>query len=140
MGVEVLLVVGGQTHTLEPSASGVALNLLHQSPAVALPSFRLGHDHRLDEQAAAVTYDPGQPGMAEQPLRVPVAPQEDQTDRELRTGLLEGMDPGGLAPLPLRVDQVSAGYQKVRTPVDGNRTDLLGLFRIFLSTTWCRTN
>lgn len=45
MGVEVLLVVGGQTHTLEPSASGVALNLVHQSPAVALPSFLLGHDH-----------------------------------------------------------------------------------------------
>lgn len=85
-----------------------------------------------------MTYDPGQPGVAEQPLRVSVALQEDQTDRELRTGLLKGMDPGGLAPLPLRVDQVSTGYQKVLTPVDGNRTDLLRLFRVSLSTR-CRT-
>lgn len=83
VGVEVLLVVGGQAQALEPSAFGVALSLLHQSPAVALPSLRLGHNHRLNKQAVTVTYDLGQPGVAEQPLRLPVALQENQADGEL---------------------------------------------------------
>lgn len=122
-----LLVVGGQAQALEPPALGVALGLLHQSPAVALAPLRPGHDHRLDEQAAAVAYDPGQPGVAQQPLRLPVAAQEDEADGELRAGLLEGVNPGGLAPPPLGVDQVGAGDQQVRAPVDGDRADLLRL-------------
>lgn len=85
MGIEVLLIVCGQTQALEPSAFGVALGLLHQSPAVASPSDRLGHHHGLDKQAAAVTYDPGQPGVAEQPLRLSVALQKKQADGELWT-------------------------------------------------------
>lgn len=80
-----------------------------------------------------MTYDPTQPCMAEQTLRLFVALQENQADGELWTGLLEGVNPGGLASLPLRVDQVRAGYQQVRTPVDRNRTDLLQMFSVFLS-------
>lgn len=77
-----------------------------------------------------MTYDPGQPRVAEQLLCLTVALQEHQADGELWTGLLEGVNPGGLAPLPLRVDQVRAGYQQVRTPVDRNRMDLLWLLRV----------
>lgn len=130
MGVEVLLIMGGQAQALEPSAFGIALNLLHQSPAVAFTSLHLGHNHRLNKQAAAVTYDPGQPCVAEQPLCLSVALQEHQADGELWTGLLEGVNPGSLAPLPLGVDQVCAGYQQVRTPVDRNCMDLLWLLRV----------
>lgn len=101
VGVEVLLIVGGQAQSLEPPPCSVVLNLLHQSSPVTFPSLLLGHNHRLDEQAAAVTYDPGQPCMAQQPLRLFVAQQEDQADGELWTGLLEGVNPGGLASLPL---------------------------------------
>lgn len=125
-----LLIVGCQAKALEPSASGVALSLLHQSPAVAFTSLCLGHHHRLYEQAAAVTYDPGEPGVAKQTLCPSVALQENEADGELWTGLLEGVNPGGLTPLPLRVDQVCAGNQQVRTPVDRNCTDLLWLLRV----------
>lgn len=125
-----LLIVGRQAQALDPSAFGVALRLVHQSPAVALPSLRLGHHHRLHEQAAAVTYDLGQAGVAQQPLRLSAALQENQADGELWAGLLEGVDPGGLAPLPLGVDQVGAGNQQVRTPMDRNRADLLWLIRV----------
>lgn len=65
VGVEVLLIVGGQTETLEPSTSGVTFGLLHQSAAIALASLRLGHNYWLDKKAAAVTHDPRQPGVAE---------------------------------------------------------------------------
>lgn len=125
VGIEVLLIVGGQAKALESSAFGIALNLLHQSPAIAFSPLCLGHNHRLDEQAAGVTYDPGQTGVAEEPLCLFVALQENQADGELWTGLLEGVNPGGLAPLPLRVDQVCAGYQQVWTTVNRNRMDLL---------------
>lgn len=77
-----------------------------------------------------MTYNPGQPGVAEQPLCLSVALQENQTDGKLWTGLLEGVNAGGLAPLPLRVDQVCARNQQVQAPVDWNRTDLLWLFRV----------
>jgi len=129
VGVEVLLIAGRQAQAREPSAPGVALGLLHQGPAVALPSLRVRHHHRLHKQAAAATHDPGQPGVAEQPLRLSVAPQENQADGEFRTGLLEGVDPGGPAPLPLAVHQVCAGSQQVRTPVDRHRADLLWSLR-----------
>lgn len=131
MGVEVLLVVGGQAQTLEASSLSIALSLLHQSPAIALPPLLLGHNHRLHKQAAAVSHDPGEPGMAEEPLLRPSgALQENQADRKFRAGLLEGVDPGGLAPLPLRVDQICAGNQKVRTLVDGNHVDPSRFLRI----------
>lgn len=124
MGVEVLLVVRGQAQPLEASAFSVALSLLHQSPAIALSPLLLGHNHRLHKQAGAVSHDPGEPGVAEEPLlRPPGALQEYQADRKFRGGLLEGVDPGHLAPLPLRVDQICAGNQKVRTLVDGNHMD-----------------
>lgn len=124
MGVEVLLVMGGQAQTLEASALSVELRLLHQNPTVALPPLLFGHNYRLYKQAAAVTHDQGEPGVAEEPLLCPSgALQENQADGELRAGLLEGVDPGCLAPPPLGVDQVRAGYQQVRTPVDRNRTD-----------------
>lgn len=125
MAVEVLLIMRGQTQALEPSTLGVALHFLHQSPSVAPPTLRLRHDHRLNKQAAAVTYDPGQPSVTQQALCLLVALQQNQADRELRAGLLEGVDPRGLAPLPLRVDQVSTGDQQVWTLVDRNSTDLL---------------
>lgn len=128
--VETLLVVSGQAHAREPSAFGVALRLLHQSPAVAPPSLGAGHHHRLHEQAAGVTHDPGQPGVAEQPLRLPEAAQEHQADGEVRTGLPEGVDPGGPAAPPLGVHQVGAGNQQVGTLVYRNRTDLLRLFGV----------
>lgn len=125
VGVEVLFIVGGQAQALESSAFGVALNLFHQSPAIALPSLRPGHNHRLDEQAAVVTYHPGEACVADQPLCLSVALQENQADGELWTGFLEGVNPGGLAPLPLGVDQVRTGNQQVRSPVDRDCTDLL---------------
>lgn len=122
MGVEVLLVVGGEAQASEPPAFGVALRLLHQRPAVAPPPLPLGHDHRLDKQAAAKSHDPGQTHVAQEPLRPSVSLQQNQTDGELRAGLLKSVDPGRLAPRPLGVDQVRAGDQQVRTVVDRNRT------------------
>lgn len=130
VGVEVLLVMGGQAQALEPSAFGIALSLLHQSPTVSLTPLRLGHHHRLHKQAAAVTYDPRQPGVAQQPLCLFVALQENQADGELRAGFLQGVNTGGLTPLPLRVDQVSAGDQQVGTPVYRHHMDLPRLFRV----------
>lgn len=133
MGVEVLLIVRGQAQALEPSAFGIALCLVHQSAAVALPPHRLGHNDRFDEQAAAVTDHPGQTDVAEQLLSPSAALQKNQADGELRTGLLEGVNPGGLAPLPLGVDQVGTGCQQVWAQVDGNGADLLWLFRAVLN-------
>lgn len=128
-----LLIMGGQAQSLEPPSCSVVLNLLHQSSSITFPSLLLRHNHRLDEQAAAVTYNQRQPCVAQQTLRLFVAQQEDQADGELWTGFLEGVNPGGLASLPLRVDQVCTGNQQVRTPVDGNRTDLLRMLSVFLN-------
>lgn len=125
MCVEVLLVVRGQAQALEPSVSGVALGLFHQSPAVAPATLAFGDDDRFHKQAAAVTYDLGEPGVAQQPLALWGALQENQADGEILTGLLDGVDSGGLAPLPLRVDQVCTGHQQVGAEVDGNCMDLL---------------
>lgn len=44
-GVEVLLVMGGQTQPLEPSGLSVTLCLLHQCTTIALPPLDLG-DHQ----------------------------------------------------------------------------------------------
>lgn len=128
--VEVLLIVGGQAQAPEASAFGVALGLVHQNPSVSFPALSLGHNHRLNEQAAAVTYDSGDPNVAEQPLRLFVALQENQGDGELGTRLLEEVESGSLASLPLRVDQVGTRSQQVWTPVDWNAADLPWLLRI----------
>lgn len=125
MCVEVLLVVRGQAQALEPSVSGVTLGLFHQSPAVTPATLGFGDDDGFYKQTAAVTYDLGQPGVAEQPLALRGALQENQADGKILTGLQEGVDSGGLAPLPLRVDQVCAWHQQVRAEVDGNGVDLL---------------
>lgn len=125
MCVEVLLVVRGQAQALEPSAAGVALGLLHQNPAVAPATLRSGDNDGFYKQTASVTHDLGQPGVAEQALALWGALQENQADGEILTGLQEGVDSGGLAPLPLRVDQVRAGHQQVRAEVDGHCVDLL---------------
>lgn len=120
-----LLVVRGQAHALEPSVSGVALSLFHQNPAVAPATLAFGDNDGFHKQTAAVTYDLGQPGVAQQPLALWGALQENQADGELLTGLQEGVDSGGLAPLPLRVDQVCAGHQQVWAAVDRNCADIL---------------
>lgn len=125
MCIEVLLVVRGQAQALEASASGVALGLFHQQPAVAPPPLAFGDNDRFYKQTAAVTYHLGEPGVAQQPLALWGALQEDQADGELLTGLQEGVDSGRLAPLPLRVDQVCTGHQQVRAEVDGNCVDIL---------------
>lgn len=128
--VEVLLIVGGQAQALIPSAFGIALSLLHQNPAISFPSLLLGHHHWFDEQTAAMTYNLGDPNVAEQPLCLSVALQENQGDGELWTRLLEGVHTCALASLPLSVDQVRTGNQQVWTPVDGNGMDLHWLFRV----------
>lgn len=78
-----------------------------------------------------MSHHPGEAGVANQPLCPSVALQQHQTDGELRTGLLQGVNPRRLAPLPLRVDQVGAGHQQVRTQVDWHDADLLWLFAVF---------
>lgn len=78
-----LLIMGSQTEALEPSISGVVFSLLHQSATVALAPLRPGHNYRLDKKAAAATHDPGQPGVAEQPLCPSAALQENQVDGKL---------------------------------------------------------
>lgn len=125
MRVEVLLVVRGQAQALKASVSGVALGLFHQSPAVAPASLGFGDNNGFYKQTAAVTYDLGQPGVAEQPLALWGALQENQADGKILTGFQEGVDSGSLAPLPLRVDQVCAGHQQVWSEVDGNHVDVL---------------
>lgn len=40
---------------------------------------------------------------------------------------MERVNPGGLAPLPLTVDEVCAGNEQVGALVDGNGVDLLWL-------------
>lgn len=125
MRVEVLLVARGQAQALEASVPGVALALFHQSPAVAPAPLAFGDDDGFYEQTSAVTHDLGQPGVAEQPLALRGALQENQADGKILTGLEEDVDAGGLAPPPLGVDQVRAGHQQVRPEVDGNCVDLL---------------
>lgn len=77
-----------------------------------------------------MAYDSGHPNVAEQPLCLFAALQENQGDGELWTRLLEEVDTGALASLPLRVDQVCTRNQQVWTSVDWNCTDLLLLFRV----------
>lgn len=125
MCVEVLLVVCGQAEAPEPSASSVALGLFHQSPAIAPAPLSPGDNHRFYKQTAALSYDPGQPGVAKQPFPLWGALKQNQADGEILTRLHQGVDPGGLAPPPLRVDQVGAGHQQVRAEVDGNYVDIL---------------
>lgn len=125
MCVEVLLVVRGQAQALKPSVSSVAFGLFHQSPAVASSTLGSGDNNGFYKQTAAVTHDPGQPGVAEQPIALWAHLQENQADGELMAGLEERMDSGGLAPLPFRVNQVCTGHQQIRPEVNGNCVDLL---------------
>lgn len=72
-----------------------------------------------------MSHHQGQPRVAQQTLRPFVALQEDEADGELCAGLLQRVDPGRLTPLPLRVDQVSAGDQQVWTLVNWDEADLI---------------
>ena len=120
MGVEVLLVVRGQTQALEPTTPGVHLRLLHQRPAEAPPPLRLGHHHGLHEEAVAAFDHAGEPGVAHQCL---APPDQHQTDGEARAGLPEGVEAGGHTPLPLGIHQVSARHEQVRALVEGDGPD-----------------
>lgn len=120
VGVEALLVVRGQAQAREAAAPSVALGLQHQRAAVTPPALRPRHHNRFHKEAAAVPHHPGQAGVADQLLCPSASPQQRQGDRELCAGLLQGVDPRRLAPLPLRVDQVGAGHQQVRPQVDGH--------------------
>lgn len=122
-----LLIMCCQTQAPEPTPLCIPLRLLHQSPAIAPPPLSLGHNHGLHKQAAAVSHNLGEPGVAQQTLRPPVALQEDEADGELWTGLLQRVNPGRLTPPPLRVDQVSTWDQQVWTLVDGDEADMVWL-------------
>lgn len=125
MCVEVLLVVCGQAEAPEPSTTSIPLGLFHQSPAIAPATLSLGDNHRFYKQTAALTHDSGKPGVAQQPFPLWGALKQNQADGEILTRLHEGVDPGSLTPLPLRVDQVGALHQQVRAEVDGNYVDIL---------------
>lgn len=127
VGVEALLVVRGEAETREAPTPGVALGLPHQRAAVAPPALRLRYNHRLHEEAAAMPYNPGEAGVANQLFRPCPPPQQHQADGEVHAGLLQGVDSRHLAPLPLRVDQVGAGQQQVGPQVDGHRPGRLRL-------------
>jgi len=125
VGVESLLVVGGEAQAEEPAASCVALRPLHQHASVALAPLRLRHHHRLHEEAGPVTYDPGEAGVAQHALSPRGAGEHRQADGELLAGLLQGVEPRALAPPPLAVDQQGAGEQQVWPLVDGHHAELL---------------
>ena len=129
--VEALLVVGGEAQPAEPAAAAVALRQLHQRAAAALAALRRRHHHRLQEEAGPVAHHPGEAGVAQQPLGPRGPGQQHQADGELRAGLLQRVEPRGLAPPPLLVHQVGAAGQEVGPLVDGDHAEpillLLGL-------------